>query len=252
MPSRRQPAKDPRTVARDIPGVFDVLFPQLAPGVVVHLNRDAYAIGGCEPISEELVTASGLQHAMLFEIAIAAGEQVLKGCEIEWESCLDVAVKRQRRHFDAKIPNELTDADKEVAIRVANNLASMLDAITKLYGDQLTFSPLIPGYQWIASGSGDFAVGQNLVEVKCTQKRFSASDYRQVVMYWLLSYASSVEGRGHEWSHGILLNPRLNRVVALPFDDIIKVIAAGRSKVDILQLFSSLAGDHAFRMLSSI
>lgn len=35
---------DPRTVARDIPGVFDEVFPQLTPGVVAYLNKSALTI----------------------------------------------------------------------------------------------------------------------------------------------------------------------------------------------------------------
>ena len=32
---------DPRTVARNIPGIFDEIFPQLTPGIVMHFNLQA-------------------------------------------------------------------------------------------------------------------------------------------------------------------------------------------------------------------
>jgi hypothetical protein len=253
MASERLLANDPRTVARDIPGIFDALFPQLAPGVVAHFNRKSYAAADCEPIPPELVAASSLQRAMLFEVAIAAGEQLIAGNDqIDWDICLRVAVDRQRRHFDAKLPDVLSAADKIAAQWVARNLVTMLNQIKAAGGDEvLVRSPNIPGYQWIASGVGDFSVGTRLIEVKCTNRHFSSSDYRQIVMYWLLGYASSVENGTPEWSEGILINPRLNYIVKLPFDEIISVIGAGRSKVEILELFSSMVGDRTFHMVAS-
>ncbi|WP_157768585.1 hypothetical protein [Burkholderia ambifaria] len=32
---------DPRSVAREIPGIFDEVFPQLTPGIVSHFNSNA-------------------------------------------------------------------------------------------------------------------------------------------------------------------------------------------------------------------
>lgn len=241
---------DPRTIARDIPGMLDSLFPLLAPGVVAHFNRTSYAVSSCEAVSENLINASNLQRAMLFEVAVAAGEEFLGGSSlVNWSACLRIAVARQRRHFDARIPDALSETDKTAAFSVATNLATMLAQIRTDAADQVVVrSPAIPGYQWIASGVGDFAVGTRLIEVKCTNKHFSSSDYRQIVMYWLLSYAAAVESGAAEWSEGVLLNPRLNRIVSLPFDEIINVIGAGRSKVELLELFSSLVGDRTFRM----
>ena len=243
--SKRPPANDPRTVARDIPGIFDSLFPQLIPGVVTNFNRRFHKIAGCKPVDEELILASTLNRAMLFEVAVAACEQLLAGQgTIDWNESLGVAVARQRMHFDATSPSSLSLTDVIVAERVAKNLSIALNRVRIDGNEPLLSSPAIPGFQWIASGVGDFAVGTRLIEVKCTRKHFSASDYRQIVMYWLLGYASSVENNHPEWTEAILINPRLNRVVQLPFNEIINVIGAGRSKVELLQLFSSMVGDH--------
>jgi hypothetical protein len=97
---------------------------------------------------------------------------------------------------------------------------------------------VIPGFQWIASGVGDFSVGSTLIEVKCTGKRFSSSDYRQILMYWILSYAAAIEGGTQEFSEGILLNPRLNFILRLPFKELTALLGAGRSKVELLEVFS--------------
>jgi hypothetical protein len=250
----RLPAKDPRTVARDIPGIFDALFPQLIPGIVLHFNRKAISFANCREVPDELVKASILNRAMLFEVAFARGEQLIAGVEeADWDACLKVAVERQRRHFDAKLPDALTPADKTVAELVAMNLASMLNQIQEKTKDlPLVRSPKIPGYQWIASGCGDFSLGTRIIEVKCTNKHFSASDYRQIVIYWLLSYASSIEKGTPEWTNGMLINPRLNHALEFSFDEIISVIGAGRSKVELLELFSSMVGEYSLRMLASM
>ena len=216
----------------------------------MHFNRKSYGIDGCDTISTEQIGASSLQHAMLFEIALAAGQQLLNGSNtIDLDIALDVAICRQRRHFDAKLPEKLTDIDKAIAISVAKNLAKMLEKVGADSAGGLISSPPIPGYQWIASGNGDFAIGSRLIEVKCTNKPFSSSDYRQVIMYWLLSYASSVEGGASEWTDALLVNPRLNKVVEISFNDVIRIIGAGRTKVDLLELFSSMVSDHNLRVL---
>ena len=254
MSFNRLSSKDPRTVARDIPGIFDALFPQLIPGVVAHFNRMAISFADCRALPDKLVRASALNRAMLFEVAFARGEQLIAGIEeADWDTCLKNAVERQRLFFDAKVPDSLTAADETVADWVAKNLVSMLNRIQATAKNHpLVHSPNIPGYQWIASGCGDFSFGTKIIEVKCTSKHFSASDYRQIVMYWLLSYASSIESETPEWANGILINPRLNYVFELSFDEIVAVIGAGRTKVELLELFSSMVGEHTLRMLASV
>lgn len=247
MITPRAPLNDPRTVARDIPGVLDALFPHLIPGVVAHFNRKGRTACSGIPIPPEVIAASVLQHAMLFELAVAAAEQIMIAGKPDWDTCLTVAVERQRRHFDAKVPAALLESDKNAASAVAHNLVRILNQLQMEGGAELVHSPEIPGYQWIANGVGDFSIGTRLIEVKCTNKPFSSSDYRQIVMYWLLAFAASIESGAPEWSQGVLVNPRLNLVVQLPFDEIVDVIGAGRSKVDLLEIFSVMVGDRADR-----
>lgn len=246
----RFPVSDPRTIARDIPGILDGLFPQLVPGVVAHFNRSASKGKRIEAVPQSLILRSNVQRSMLFELGVVAGEQLVAGREsVDWASCLEMALTRQRRHFDAALPESLSDADMIAALAVARNLAWILRELSgDNVGNALVRSPRIPGYQWIASGNGDFSVGSALIEVKCTNRLFSASDYRQVAIYWLLSYAGAVEGRTPEWTDAILVNPRLNRIVRVPFRDFIKVTSAGRSKVELLELFSAIVGDRSFRV----
>jgi hypothetical protein len=127
MRSDRLPRNDPRTVARDIPGIFDALFPQLVPGVVAHFNREhGGRVANCHQVPKELIAGSSLDHAMLFEVAVAAGEQLLEGRSIDWPESLAVAVERQRKHFDAKLPESLSAIDLEIVLRVGENLVTML------------------------------------------------------------------------------------------------------------------------------
>jgi hypothetical protein len=101
--------------------------------------------------------------------------------------------------------------------------------------------------EWIANGCGDFAIGDSLVEVKCTAKRFSSADYRQIAIYWLLSFAASIEARGDEWHDFVLLNPRSGVKVSMKFDGFLSTISSGRTKVETLQLFQSLIGSRLTR-----
>lgn len=247
----RMMPRDPRTVARDIPSIVDALFPQLASGVVTHLNGTSREVILCEAISEDLVEESRLQHAMLFEVAFAVGEQLLEGGEeVDWSAAIGAAVRRQRRHFDARIPDHLTEKDRVIANHVGENLCWMVEDVAD--GRSIVRSPSIPGFQWIASGNGDFSFESCLIEVKCAARRFGASDYRQILIYWLLSYLAAVENRGVEWERGVLLNPRRNEIVEFRFDDLIAMVGGGRTKVDVLEHFTWLVGDHSARLIDHL
>jgi hypothetical protein len=179
---------------------------------------------------------------MLFELATACAEQLLVSKQVDWQRSLDVAIARQRRHFDARIPSEITEIDREISLEVGRNLSTMLNELAVQRSDAIIVAPAVPGFQWIASGEADFGIGNTLVEVKCSGRNFSTSDYRQIVMYWLLSFAASIETNSAEWTEGILLNPRAALFVVFPFDEFLPIISSGRSKVEILQLFTSMIG----------
>lgn len=237
----RAPASDPRTVARDIPGLLDAVLPQLTPGVVAHYNRLAVK-SNLRPVRHALVNASSLSGAMLFELAVAVGEAFLTGRMLDWEECLRIAAARQRHHFDARLPAAITRIDKLVATHVGRNLAIMLEHESNQRGGQVQIAPTVCGFQWIANGAGDFAVGDTLIEVKCAARHFRAADYRQMTIYWLLSYAASLESNSREWAHGVLLNPRSALSVSFSFDQFLEIVSAGRSKIEILQTFASMVG----------
>lgn len=233
------PTSDPRTVARNIPGLFDAIFPQLTPGIVAHYNRKACTTDA-HPVSYALVQQTSIQRAMLFEIGFAIGEKLLSNSAPVWDECVQVAIERQSCHFDAKIPATFTAVDRDVAEIVGKNMASMANYIANERQSHICLRPKVPGFQWISSGHGDLSAGSTLIEVKCSNKNFSSADYRQVVMYWLLSFSSSIENKCLEWSEIILMNPRSASYVAVEFDELLNVISAGRTKVEIFQIFSTL------------
>lgn len=237
---------DPRTVAREIPGIFDEVFPQLTPGIVAHFNScaDEFRV---QPLPPALLSQSTLQRAMLFELGYSVGERLLTRSEIDWAECFEETLRRQRVYFDAKLPDRLDAGDQVLAEIVGRNLSTELKAMSQNRSLPVVVRPHIPGLEWISSGYGDFALGQTLIEVKCTARRFSSSDYRQVAIYWLLSYAAAVESRGDEWRDFVLLNPRSGEKVSLRFDSFLSVISSGRTKVDILQLFQALVGSRLAR-----
>jgi hypothetical protein len=237
---------DPRTVARDIPGIFDEVFPQLTPGIVAHFNSCAETFQ-VEPLPPALLSQSTLQRAMLFELGYTVGECLLGGGKIDWAECFEVTLKRQRVYFDAELPDQLDAGDQVLAEIIGRNLSTGLAAMSCQRGLPIIPRPNIPGLEWISSGFGDFSLDRTLVEVKCTAKRFSSSDYRQVAIYWLLSFAAAIEGRGEEWQDFVLLNPRSGEKVSMRFDAFLAVISSGRTKVDTLQLFQSLVGSRHTR-----
>ena len=78
--------------------------------------------------------------------------------------------------------------------------------------------------------------------MKWTGKLFLSADYRQVAIYWLLSYAASVEGRGEKWHDFISLNPSSGDKLTMQFDELLSLVGGGRTKIDALQLLWSLIG----------
>ncbi|CNH10948.1 Uncharacterised protein [Yersinia enterocolitica] len=167
----------------------------------------------------------------------------------DWGECLSVALQRQSKYFDAVLPEKLLDIELQIAHQTANNLVKSIKFINNQRGNSpIIKSPLVPGYQWIAQGYGDFAIGNTLIEVKCSSRNFSSSDYRQILIYWLLSYSSSIEGRTAEWNTGILLNPRANKHIEISFHELVKIAGAGRTKLELLELFSSIVGDYAYKL----
>lgn len=234
---------------RDIPGICDLLFPQLLPAIVSHLNREVQFISGCSNVENSLLLKMSTNAAMLFEVAYARAEQILDGGLVDWDECLKLALNRQSRYFDAVLPEKLSDIDLFIANQTANNLVKSLSFFhSQNHTAEIIQSPLIPGYQWIAHGQGDFAIGSTLIEVKCSGRNFSSADYRQLLIYWLLSFSSSIEDGIEEWKSGILLNPRSNKYIEIKFDALVKIAGAGRSKIEILELFSSLVGDYAYKL----
>lgn len=245
----RLPVKDPRTVARDIPGICDLLFPQLLPAIVAHLNREAQPIPGCTIIDESMLVGINTNAAMLFEVAYVRTEQMLEEKNEDWNECLSIALNRQSRYFDAVLPDNLSDIEIKLANQTATNLTRSIRYLSDKWGDSnVVRSPIIPGFQWIAQGQGDFSIGQQLIEVKCTNRNFSSSDYRQILIYWLLSFSSSIEGGTDEWKIGVLLNPRANKYIEIDFNELVSIAASGRTKLELLELFSSIVGDYAYKL----
>lgn len=243
MRSSRLSTRDPRTVAREIPGVLDILFPRLTGGLVNALNAKMFSFSGISPILNETIETSRLQKAMMFELSMVRAESELRGGVASWDECLAVASKRQRLHFDAHIPEILEPSDILIADHAARNLVAMLNSIQAQRPSAiLEFSPLIPGLGWVASGNGDFAIGSTLIEIKHTERNFGAGDFRQVLMYWLLRYARTIESSNELWSDVLLLNPRRNAGLLVDFEHLLRSASASSNRVELVELLRSAVG----------
>lgn len=243
--AERLPFRDPRTVARDIPGVLDILFPRLTGGLVAALNRTMFTFEGIEPLSDEHIDETHLHKAMLFELSMARAERLLQGEDApSWDEVLAVAVERQRKHFDAKVPDQLEQIDIDLSKHAASNLVHMLCRVREQHeGSELSISPTIPGLGWIASGIGDFSLGRILIEVKHTDRNFMSRDFRQVLMYWLLKYSASIERGEDVWTECLLLNPRRNLGLLFNFDEVLYSASASSNRVELLELLRSIIGE---------
>ncbi|MGY8605973.1 hypothetical protein ACTVH1_09765 [Gluconobacter cerinus] len=199
---------------------------------------------GVRPVPDEMIDKSRLQKSMIFELSMARAESELRGGAIaSWDECLTVASKRQRRHFDARIPDKLEPSDISVAEYAAGNLISMMNIIkAQRPFSILEHAPLIPGLGWIASGNGDFAISSTLIEIKHIERNFGASDFRQVLMYWLLRYAQTIENDTSIWSDVLLLNPRRNAALLVNFDDLLRSASALSNRIELVELLRSVVG----------
>ncbi|GIC17229.1 hypothetical protein VCSRO145_3506 [Vibrio cholerae] len=234
----RLPFTDPRTVARDIPGISEILFPGLVPGIVAGLNQTWLELENIEAVSEAELCKMSLSPAMLYEIACARAEFLLRGEELIEDDYLDVALKRQSRFFDAQTPSQLTDEDRELIQLVASNLVLGLGELSK--GKEIIISPSIAGLEWISSSQGDFCFDDCLVEVKCTNKNFSAGDYRQTLLYWLLNFTYSLSNPEMiAWRYGVIFNPRKNKYVKVNFEDLHRLVAGGRNVIETVELLQN-------------
>jgi hypothetical protein len=232
---------DPRTISREISGVFEIIFPHLISRVVAYLNRLSVPINGFKPLDQDLMSSCCLQKSMLFELATVYAEALLNLEEAPpWGSLLARAASKQRLHYDADIPVGLEFSDKAIAKVTGENLIEGLKGLVvakNLGMADIVIAPKIPGYSWISSGVGDFSVGDCLVEVKCSAKNFSSADYRQVLMYWLMSYLHAIEKNSVEWKSFMLINPRLNKCVLVGFDDLVRLVSPGGSKLQLIESF---------------
>ncbi|WP_299680565.1 hypothetical protein [uncultured Roseobacter sp.] len=229
---------------------MDILFPRLTGGLVAALNKTAFSFIGVSRVSEDLVSNSQLRRAMLFELSVARAEKVLTGEDNpSWDEVLDIAVERQKKHFDAKIPDTLIQRDKDLASHTAQNLVAMLRNVEDQHpASSLSIAPSIPGLGWIASGHGDFALGNILIEVKHTDRNFMARDFRQVLMYWLLKYSATVERGDEVWTECLFLNPRRNSGLLFNFDNVLHSASASSNRVELLELLRSVVGEEFARI----
>ena len=113
MPSNRLPARDPRTVARDIPGVLDVLFPRLTGGLVNALNARVFSFPSISPIPNEVIEKSRLQKAMMFELSMARAESELRAARWRrgtnaWRSHRSASVAISMRGFRKSSSREIS------------------------------------------------------------------------------------------------------------------------------------------------
>ena len=214
---------------------------RLSGGLVASLNRKIVSSNLVTPIDKSLVAQSDLQKSLLFEIAVARAELEIEGLDYDWSNCIQIAFERQARHFDVHLPSTVNDDDRELIYATARNLVILLNEFASSHDEgKIIVRPEISGFGWMASGNADFEVGLTLVEVKNTDRNFVANDFGPILLYWLLDYADSLEGKGPAWQTYLLINPRLNRLLFGSFDELITAASGGLNRVEVYQYLRSV------------
>jgi hypothetical protein len=91
------------------------------------------------------------------------------------------------------------------------------------------FSPRVPGCGVVDAATADLLADCQLIEVKAVKRQFRSADYRQVLTYAAMLYAS-----GQAVDNVTLLNPRLGIVVSTPIDSVAAGVC-GQSRVELMQ-----------------
>jgi hypothetical protein len=124
--------------------------------------------------------------------------------------------------------------------RVEWHEAALLSSNMRLYLSSVkdpVFSPAVPGCGVVDEAEADIRSNSTLIEVKTVNRPFRSSDFRQVLTYAAMYYASSVEINAVT-----ILNPRLGDVASSTLEDI-AVGVSGRSKVELMQEIVSFMTD---------
>ena len=239
---------DPRSVARDVPGLFEIVFPGLTPGLVAHLNATSRTLDG-EAIDDDDVRQAKLGPALLFEVACVRVDRLFEQDEDanNPQSCLAEAWRRQSRFYDARYVDSIGDNDWFIACAVGNSLRGALVDLSRSRGKTVVVRPQVLGCQWISSSCGDYSIGDCIVEVKCIVGNFSGADYRQVLIYWMLSLIADSEGRGTAWKQAVLVNPRRKLMVDLDLPGFLTMVGRGASHIEMMQRFLAVVGERSPR-----
>ena len=78
--------------------------------------------------------------------------------------------------------------------------------------------------------------------MKHTDRNFVSGDFRQILMYWLLKYAASIERDVSVWSDCLLLNPRRNSALRVNFNMLLQAASANSNRVELYELLRSIVG----------
>ncbi len=157
-------------------------FPALESYIRV-VNSGAY-----ERVFDEIeITIEPSRSYIVSEVAFCIAKN--KGSGKNIENIIEEAKSRL-----ASIPRvEIDDAPMNISeTKFAERLADRLDFMIQHIGPLTTpvFDPVFKGCGALAQSHGDVLVKETLIEVKSVDRAFRATDYRQLLTYAFLDYAS--------------------------------------------------------------
>ena len=112
--------------------------------------------------------------------------------------------------------------------RLAEEFVEFL--VTQSWTESLAFRPAFPGCGFLGGCEGDLLFQDTLIEIKTVERQFRVVDFRQVLTYLTLNWAS----RGPEIRQVAIVNPRRGRWSRVAVPDLCMELS-GRSDTDLFE-----------------
>jgi hypothetical protein len=175
-----------------------------------------------QPLS---MSSQGERNALIAEVAFRLAEAgFVQG------SAPPVDLETHARELISRLPRGRASADQLMSFEWS--YAYQICATIQAYADDsgpVVYSPRAPGCGVVGASFADIIRGSELIEVNAVKRPFRTADFRQVLTYAAMLYASDCVV-----THISLLNPRLCEVVAVSLDNVATGVC-GQSRVELMQ-----------------
>lgn len=170
--------------------------------------------GGYERWARPLPVKTARRAALMSETAFEFFVRELQRMPIKDGPVLNAVAARLSLHSEGRldINPELDEEERQEVEALAARLAIFFEGARK----PTTLKPLFPGCGFVDASEGDVLSGSTLFEIKSVSRAFRGIDFRQLLVYAALNYASSrysIDSVG-------LCNPRLGTAAVVSLSEL--------------------------------